>query len=204
MSDYDEIFRLLNQQGWAISDTAIPAAWQQSLLAESQRLWEAGEFHPEGIGRSARDAQRPDVRGDTVYWVRPGSPQAQHPFFDWMAKLREALNTHYDMGLLSQEFHFARYAEGKGYKKHIDQHRGINHRKVSIVLYLNPQWDAQDGGELCLYSPYDPDQEIRRVLPLGARLAVFVSAAIPHAVLPCNKVRWSLTGWLRTDEIPAD
>lgn len=201
MNDYDEIIRLLNQQGWAISDTAIAPAWQADLLAQARQLWEAGRFSGGEIGRGAQDARQPSVRGDSICWVPPASSLAGHAFFAWMAQFRQVLNDRYGMGLRSQEFHFARYAPGAGYKKHIDQHRGTDHRKVSIVLYLNADWDPAHGGELCLYDPYDPDAEIQRFAPLGARLAVFVSGVMPHEVLPSRAVRWSLTGWLRTDDI---
>jgi len=201
MNDYDDIIRLLNQQGWAIVDAAIPAAWRETLRAHARQLWDDGLFSGGEIGRKAQDARQPAVRGDAICWVPPGSVLAGHPFFGWMAQLRQVLNERYDMGLRSQEFHFARYAPGAGYKKHIDQHRGTDHRKVSIVLYLNDGWDPADGGELCLYDPYNPDAEIARFPPLDARLAVFVSGVMPHEVLPARAVRWSLTGWLRTDDI---
>lgn len=200
MNDYDEICRLLEKRGWAISDTAIPLSWQVSLFLHGWRLWETGHFHMEGIGRSASDARRPDIRGDTICWVRPGSPEAAHPFFRWMAGLGHELNQRCDLGLQSQEFHFARYGQGKGYKKHIDQHRDSDSRKISIILYLNLRWNPMNGGELCLYEPGDPNAEMRRIAPLGARLAVFHSGLVPHAVLPCRQTRWSLTGWLRSDD----
>lgn len=199
MNPYEPIIQQLNQQGWVVSDTVIPPEWQADLLAQSQELWTAGQFRAGEIGRNAQGGLQPEIRGDWIHWVEAGSPQADHPFFAWMTGLREALNERFMMGLRSQEFHFARYPEGKGYQKHIDQHRGTDYRKVSLVLYLNAQWGPDDGGEICLYQPYHPEVEMQRVLPLGARLIVFVSGMIPHAVLPCRKPRWSLAGWLRTD-----
>ncbi|OWT60147.1 2OG-Fe(II) oxygenase [Candidimonas nitroreducens] len=201
MSDFDEILYLLNKQGWAVSDTAVPGAWHASLLEQAQRLWVAGEFSGGEIGRGANDARQPAVRGDAICWVEPDSALAQHPFFEWMTGLREALNKSYDMGLRRHEFHFARYDDGAGYKKHIDQHRGTNYRKISIVFYLNSDWDEANGGELCLYDPYNIDAEIGRFAPLGGRLAVFVSGYMPHEVLPSRATRWSLTGWMRTDDL---
>ncbi|HEX7385792.1 MAG TPA: 2OG-Fe(II) oxygenase [Castellaniella sp.] len=198
--DFNDLIQLLNQQGWATSDTAIPRAWQASLLAQSQDLWATKCFQAGEIGLGTAGHEQPEVRGDWIHWVESGSSQADHPFFAWMARFRDALNQRFPLELRSQEFHFARYAEGKGYQKHIDQHRGTDHRKVSIVLYLNPQWEAADGGELCLYQPYHPEVEMQRIAPMGARLVVFVSGMIPHAVLPCRRTRWSLAGWLRTDE----
>ena len=200
VKDCDEIIQRLNQQGWAVSDSVISRDWQEGLLAQSQTLWAAKGFQAGEIGHGDKGREQPEIRGDWIHWVEPGSPPAAHPFFGWMARFRDVLNTKFPLGLRSQEFHFARYAEGKGYQKHIDQHRGTDHRKVSIVLYLNPQWGPSDGGELCLYQPYQPEVEMSRIAPLGARLVVFVSGMIPHAVLPCKRTRWSIAGWLRTDD----
>jgi SM-20-related protein len=199
MNDYDEIIQALNQRGWIVTDRAVPLASWTALLAKARELWKAGRFQASEIGQGTNGRQ-PGIRGDAICWVQPGSALAQREFFLWMARLRQVLNERFNMGLRNQEFHFARYPEGKGYQKHIDQHRGRNFRKISIVLYLNPAWDAADGGELCLYQPYQPDVEMQRFAPMGGRLAVFVSGMIPHAVLPCKKTRWSVAGWLRTDE----
>lgn len=199
MTEYDSITALLNTQGWAISDTAVQPAWTRELLATAQKLWKAGRFEPGEFGRHGVGGRQVEIRGDAICWIRPESTTAQHPFFLWITRFRQVLNERFDLGLRSQEFHFARYPAGKGYRKHIDQHRGRNFRKISLVLYLNRQWDSADGGELCLYETYDPDVEIQRFAPLGARLAVFVSGHVPHEVLPCRATRWSIAGWLRTD-----
>lgn len=201
MNDYDEIIQALNQRGWIVTDTAVPRACWTALLAKARELWKTGRFQSGEIGRSANGKQ-PEIRGDAICWVQPGSKLAQTEFFLWMAQFRQVLNTRFNLGVRNQEFHFARYPEGKGYKKHIDQHRGRNFRKISIVLYLNPEWNPADGGELCLYEPYHPEVEMQRFAPLGGRLAVFVSGMIPHEVLPCRATRWSVAGWLRTDEPP--
>src|SRR3546814_20654441 len=92
MNDHDEIFRQLDKQGWAISDTAIPLSWHITLLMQGWNLWETGHFHLEGIGRSAGDATRHDIRGDTICWDHPGSLQADHPIFNWLASRRTELN----------------------------------------------------------------------------------------------------------------
>lgn len=201
MNDHDKIFQSLDKRGWAVSDTVIPLSWHITLLMLGWQLWQDGCFHMEGIGRGVNDARRPDIRGDTVCWVPPGSLLSRHPFFSWMARFRQELSERNNLGLRSQEFHFARYGKGTGYRKHIDQHRDSDHRKISIVLYLNLQWNPMYGGDLCLYEPEDPNVEMRRISPQGARLVVFHSGLVPHAVLPCRQTRWSLAGWLRSDEI---
>jgi len=201
MSSHNALFHSLEEQGWAVSDTLVPASWRAALLKQGQELWHAGHFHEAGIGRGQSHQQRPDIRGDSICWVESGSLHAGQPFFTWIRELRHELNARYYLGLRSQEFHFARYEAGRGYKKHIDQHHGTGHRKISVVLYLNPHWKPLDGGELCLYHP-DGHRETQRILPMPARLVIFRSDLIPHEVLPCRQARWSLTGWLRSDEPP--
>lgn len=202
MGEYDAIISVLNRQGWSVSDAAIAPGWCDALRGHAQELWTANCFEPGEFGLDPAGGKEPEVRGDAICWVPPGSRLARHPFFDWMAGLRAVLNERFAMGLRSQEFHFARYPEGRGYRKHLDQHRGSHVRKISIVLYLNEGWNESDGGELCFYQPANPDIELARFAPLNARLAVFVSGLMPHAVLPCRSTRWSVTGWLRTDEMP--
>ncbi|QXL85693.1 2OG-Fe(II) oxygenase [Comamonas sp. NLF-1-9] len=200
MGPYDEIIAALNRQGWSITDTTVAPQLCAELRAHAQRLWEEGAFEPGEFGLDLAGGKQPEVRGDAVCWIEPASDLARLPFFEWMAGFRAVLNERFKLGVRSQEFHFARYPEGRGYRKHLDQHRGRNLRKISVVLYLNPDWDAANGGELCFYQPTDPNTEIARLAPLNGRLAVFVSGLMPHAVLPCKATRWSVTGWLRTDE----
>ena len=200
MGAYDQIISALNRQGWSVTDTAVPIAWCDELRMHAGRLWEARAFEAGEFGLDLAGGQQPEVRGDSICWVQPGSDLEKLAFFEWIAAFRDVLNERFNLGVRSQEFHFARYPEGRGYRKHLDQHRGRNFRKISIVLYLNPGWDTTRGGELCLYQPTDPETEIARFAPVNARLAVFVSGLVPHAVLPCRDTRWSVAGWLRTDE----
>ncbi|QEA13741.1 2OG-Fe(II) oxygenase [Comamonas flocculans] len=200
MDDYDEIIAGLNRQGWSITDTTVAPQWCAELREHAERLWEEGAFEAGEFGLDLASGRQPEVRGDAVCWIEPASDLARLPFFEWMAGFRAVLNQRFNLGVRSQEFHFARYPRGRGYRKHLDQHRGRNLRKISIVLYLNPGWNPADGGELCFYQPANPELELARLAPLNARLAVFVSGLMPHAVLPCKTTRWSVTGWLRTDE----
>ncbi|MOA08544.1 hypothetical protein D3C78_1283200 [compost metagenome] len=65
---------------------------------------------------------------------------------------------------------------------------------MSAVFYLNADWQAEQGGALRMYLP---GGEERDVLPLAGTLVVFLSADLPHAVLPATRERLSLTGWFR-------
>ncbi len=72
-------------------------------------------------------------------------------------------------------------------------------RVVSCILYLNQDWQPEDGGALKIYAGNElstlplPMQ----VLPQGGRLVTFISDRFPHEVLPATRDRMSLTGWFR-------
>lgn len=200
MQKMENLFLDLERQGWAFADESIPDGWARELFLECRKSWEEGLFTEASIGRGTEKGRHSEIRGDSILWLNSKqSSSASQNFLQWAEELRQELNQRYFLGLRSTEFHFARYPVGKAYQKHIDQHRGTPHRKISLVLYLNPQWSAQDGGELCLYSAEDDNVLIQKILPQGGRLVLFRSDLVPHEVLPCFQTRWSLTGWFRTD-----
>lgn len=210
MGFQDVLFKSLEDRGWAITDRFVLPSLTQALHAHAHQLWQQGFFKPASIGRRAGLVHDAEVRGDAISWLDEKTPSpATIEFLAWAHSLREELNRHFFLSLKSQEFHFARYEPGRGYARHVDQHRGTGARKVSLVLYLNEEWQADDGGELCLYAPSDaeadstnpiPAEPVAKILPQAGRLVLFLSDRIPHQVLPANRVRWSLTGWFRDDE----
>jgi SM-20-related protein len=198
MNSLDLLFTSLEDRGWAWGDDLLPQELPAELMAECQKQWQDHRFHPAHIGRDSAKALRPDIRGDSICWLEPTSQTVQS-FLQWTLALRQSLNQRYYLGLNSDEFHFARYPAGTGYQKHLDQPRGPSPRKISLVLYLNPEWSSQNGGELVIYSPQDPETRMATVLPAPGRLVLFRSDVIPHEVLPCFQTRWSLTGWFRAE-----
>lgn len=203
MSPRINLFQSLESQGWGISDVIIPGKWQEDLYQEGQEYWLTGRFHEASIGREGGAARHGEIRGDSIFWLDAHSKKfATQRFVAWAAVLRHQLNHHFFLSLKSEEFHFARYPVGEAYRKHLDQHHARLERKISLVLYLNPQWTNDDGGELCLYSPDNNMLEVNRIVPHAARLVLFRSDIIPHEVLPSRQIRWTLSGWFRTDANP--
>lgn len=200
MQSRETLFETLEEKGWAFSDDILPKDLVEELLLECQKSWQDGLFRDAHIGRGQSKNLDAEIRGDAILWLNSEqNHSASRRFLQWAAEFRRELNQRYYLGLNSEEFHFARYPAGKGYQKHIDQHRGTLARKISLVLYLNQNWGPEDGGELCIYDASDESLELQRVLPKGGRLVLFRSDLVPHAVLPCFQTRWSLTGWFRTD-----
>jgi SM-20-related protein len=191
MHPREQLLESLADQGWAVSDGLIDAHLCRRLHEQCRQT----------VGHGRKLALHTEIRGDSICWIEPRLAEpATLEFLHWADAFRQDLNRMFYTGLTNAEFHFARYPTGHRYHKHMDQHKGQNTRKISLVLYLNPEWSEADHGELCLYPP-EGDQVVESILPMPGRLAVFRSDLIPHEVMPCAQPRWSLTGWFRSDAI---
>lgn len=145
-----------------------------------------------GIGKENRQINE-SVRGDHIEWIDAATaPFELKVALERIEALRNYLNRSLFLGLKDFEVHIARYPAGAGYKKHLDQFRKDDHRKISVVCYLNENWQIEDGGQLKMYFP-DNNLEI---LPEGGKLICFRSDLIEHEVLPAGRERASLTGWM--------
>lgn len=184
----------LAEQGWSLQPAFIPASLTRALAAECHRRAVQGALAPAGVGRGAAVAVNEGIRGDHIDWLEPGQSAACDQYLAHLEQLRQALNQALFLGLDDVESHFALYPPGAFYRRHLDRFRDDDRRAVSVVLYLNPDWQAQQGGALRLYLANDAGQDI---LPVAGSLVVFLSAEIPHEVLPATRERLSLTGWFR-------
>ena len=193
----DRIADSLALRGWMVVDDFIEPALTAALLGECRASKERGDFHNAAVGGGKGRRTRPQIRSDEILWMQPpGSSDAQRGCLERFERLRLLLNRTLQLGLLDFECHFACYARGAFYTRHIDQLRGDDHRKLSCVLYLNENWIAEEGGELRVYLNGD-GAEFEDVLPQGGRLVVFLSAQFAHEVLPATRERMSIAGWFR-------
>jgi SM-20-related protein len=87
------------------------------------------------------------------------------------------------------------YEKGSFYKKHLDQFQNSKTRAFSMIMYLNVDWIAADGGELCIYH----DDFLQTISPQNGKCVFFKSSDLPHEVLVTNAPRLSITGWLKTN-----
>lgn len=189
----DRITDALAGPGFIILDQPLPTTLINGLIDNLQSR--QTELKPAGVGRRGDYQRNEDIRGDAIQWLEPGDP-AVTEFLRWMDKLRLGINQRLFLGLFDYECHYAVYAPGAFYQKHRDAFRGSTGRKLSTVLYLNPEWDLVDGGELVLYDEAGEEQLIR-LAPECGKLVLFLSEDFPHEVLPAKQVRQSIAGWFR-------
>lgn len=170
-------------------DTELITALHQELVD----LEKQDQLRAAHIGKQQQRSHISDIRGDAIHWIN-GKTEAQRFFLAEMRQLQDALNQQLFLGLTELEVHFAHYPPGMGYQKHLDSFQNNNLRRITIVVYLNPDWYEEDGGELEIYNG---DEIINRVLPLGGTLICFVSEETPHQVAITRRERFSIAGWFR-------
>ena len=187
----------LDRHAIAIVDNLLPQQVLQQLLSETKELLGEGEFHPAHIGHGAAEHRISEIRGDKILWLEENNlTQAQQQYFQFLDALREHLSSYFRIALPWQECHLAAYPVGSFYTRHFDQFRETNNRIFSAILYLNENWQESDGGQLRVYNETSHED----LAPLFGRFVCFRSDVVEHEVLPTNRTRFSVTGWLRRDE----
>lgn len=199
-SGYDEtlfeaIAVALIEQGYAIKPDALPIALADRLQQQALAL-SAQEFQTAGVGRETEHTLNRFVRKDRICWIT-GESETGNAWLQWVNRLQTYLNRRLFLGLFSNESHYAHYRPGDFYKKHVDAFKGEANRVLSMVVYLNSEWQLQEGGELVLYA--DHCDEPIKVLPSLGTIAVFLSEEMPHEVLPATRDRYSIATWFRVN-----
>ena len=187
----------LTLSGISIRDQFIAPAQIQALLQCAEARQARGDFAPARVGRRASAQRRDDIRGDFTCWLGEPLYPAERSLLDRLERLRLELNLEATLGLFELELHYARYPPGAGYARHVDQPQGTTQRQVSLVLYLNADWQPADGGVLRLHETSD---RILDIEPVGGRLVCFLTAGRVHEVLMARRERLSISGWFRGRE----
>lgn len=196
LSLFESMAMNLATQGVSIHPNALPQDLLQQLHQHVHAMSES-QFKRAGIGRDDDLMLNKFVRKDEVCWIN-GESHAGKAWLEWAGELQRYLNRHLYLGLFSFESHFAHYSPGDFYKTHKDAFKGESNRVVSLVVYLNPNWQQQDQGELVIYQP-DSHQELVRVTPSFGTIVAFLSEDFPHEVLPAQRDRYSIAGWFRVN-----
>lgn len=198
MTDFSASFTALiddlASQGWSQQEAFAPEGLTRELAAECRNRAQNGDLSDAAVGRGKAQQVQEGIRGDRIQWLETGQSAACDRYLALMDELRQALNQAFYLGLEDFECHFACYAPGAFYQRHLDRFRDDDRRSVSAVFYLNEDWLPEQGGALRLYLPDGGEHD---VLPQACTLALFMSADMPHEVLAATRERLSLTGWFR-------
>jgi SM-20-related protein len=183
-----------NKVGLADGFLTIPlaAGMKANLLA----LYAEKQLLSAGIGNDSVQNHDNLIRNDKIYWLDRSHDNAfEISFFTLMDSFVSHLNRTCYTGITGYEFHYTMYEKGSFYKKHLDQFRNDKSRAFSMIMYLNVDWEAKDGGELCVYHT----DSLQTIAPQNGKCVFFKSSELPHEVLMTHVPRLSITGWLKTN-----
>ncbi len=192
----DSLCTGLSDSGYICIDSLMGVdLWQEQSIA-AEKSFHNNQMVQASIGTKKATITNKSVRSDMTQWI---DFPAASPIYEFLEVLRLELNKQLFLGLESWECHYAAYTPGAFYKKHFDQVFSKTHdlpnksqRILTFILYLNRNWESQNGGELILYT-----NPLQKIEPVGGRFVLFRSELIEHEVLLTHKTRFSLTGWFR-------
>lgn len=195
---FDQLADDLSEKGYGTIDHFLSREEFLQIKEVAADHREEGNFKKAGIG-TAQDFQiDKQIRGDYIRWIEAEkAAAATQVYLGRMRSLLQYINRTCFLSLKDVELHYTVYPVGTVYKRHLDQFRHDDHRRLSVICYLNEGWQDEHGGQLRLYIPQEgKPEEIIDILPSGGKLACFRSDLIEHEVLPATRERYSLTGWM--------
>ncbi len=197
-TNFETLLDSLSTQGYVVCENFLPEQIILALRDEAQKRYANLEMRAAKTGL-LNQSQQSNIRGDQIMWLDEQlENSAIQAYFEQMHALRMLLNQYLFMNLQAFETHFAIYTVGGAYQRHLDQFGHGNDakaRQLSSVLYLNNDWQVDNGGELRLYLN---EIEYLDILPTAGKLVLFLSAKFWHEVRPAKRERVSLTGWFRS------
>ncbi|MCH2449324.1 MAG: 2OG-Fe(II) oxygenase [Gracilimonas sp.] len=182
----------LAEADFVIVDDFISNELFENIMEFFHKMEESDKLKKAGIGAQQNFQVKAEIRGDFIYWLDENRDLELAPFFELMDELTQKLKRFCYLSLSGSEFHIAKYPAGSFYRKHLDQFSERANRQITVLIYLNNNWQKGDGGELMIYK----DGEEIEIEPIAKRLLLFKSDVIEHEVLTTNVPRYSLTGWL--------
>lgn len=195
--DFHSLIDDLSTKGYAFREQFFSAEFCQKIRNASQNV----HFKEATIGKGSEQKRVQEIRTDSIYWLESDSPEIFQNYLQFMDDYRQILNRELYLGLKSFEGHLAKYPKGAFYKKHLDQHRGSKDRVITTILYLNGGSDKNSGGEIRLYQKDHPELIEQDIPPSEGAFLTFLSDEIYHEVLTSHFERFSLTGWMRINQI---
>lgn len=178
-----------------IAENFLNSVLADHLKANLHSLYLEQQLLAAGIGNNDLLVRDQSIRSDKIYWLDPSHQDLhENHFFELIDRFVRYLNETCYTGITGYEFHYALYEKGSFYKKHLDQFRNNSSRAFSMIMYLNADWQQQDGGELCIHH----SDHLQTIAPLNGTCVFFKSSELEHEVLVTHQPRLSITGWLKT------
>nr|6EY1_A Chain A, HIF prolyl hydroxylase [Trichoplax adhaerens] len=186
----------LNTNGFCIINNFLGSSCSTEVLQQVLNLYQSGVF---SNGQLARNVSVNRIRGDKIAWI--GGDERGCEAIKYLSSCVDSLISRCN-GRLGNYMITGRTkcmvacypGSGLGYIRHIDN-PNRDGRCVTVLYYLNPNWNSQDcGGQLWLYP--NNENKVVKIDPIFDRLLLFWSdRRNPHEVKPAYAMRYAITLW---------
>jgi len=194
----ERIVAALAEQGWGVISDFIPEAFG-SALRQALTLHRCnGDFQPARLGQGGGLTAGKEVRSDEIMWLDRNNRIPIDDYLAYIGDIQQLLNCQLSLGLESYESIATIFPVGSACKRHLDQINNHEQRILTAILYLNQEWQTEDGGQLRLYTG-SGDEHID-IYPQAGNLLIFLSPRFQHEVLPTNRKRLAITTWFKRRE----
>ena len=192
--DFEDLIAGYIEDTIGISEHFLSVALCEDLAARLLVLQQADSLQQAGVGHDSKTVHDHLIRKDQIYWLdKKHNNPVENAFLTKMDAFVTYLNATCYTNIQGYEFHYALYEAGDFYVKHLDQFKDDASRQYSMISYLNPDWEAKDGGELRIYPP----EATQTINPTQGKTVFFKSSVLAHEVLVTQKRRISIAGWLK-------
>jgi len=192
----DAAIEALARDGYVVVDAFFNNGLVEALADELAAMEASGALTDAGVGREGGRRQAAEIRRAAIRWF-DGGTGAERRFLDMAERLRIAINRRLFLGLFDFECNFIAYPTGGFYGRHLDSLTGARNRVVSMIVYLDAGWQAEDGGTLRLWKSVAAGAASVEIVPQAGRVVLMMSEEIPHEVLPSHRPRHAIAGWWR-------
>ncbi len=196
-TQFEQIIGSIAENGYGVFDNFLDEIEVENLRITFESKYKLGFFKQANIGKKTEEKAEISIRGDQILWLNQAtSDLAEQSFFHKIASFSKYLNQTCYLGITDSEFHYAKYPIGKFYRRHRDSFLTKKGRILSVIIYLNTQWKAEDGGQLIIYKSVNGLDNQIVISPIAGRIVCFESEKLDHEVVETFAERLSLTGWL--------
>lgn len=192
IQQFENIADNLAENGFTVCDEFINSDEVDAILNLKILKADIHSLKRAGIGKESNRIIN-EIRGDFIEWIDENSaPEPIKQYLQRLQALMLFLNQALFLSMKDLEVHIARYPVGAFYKRHLDQFKKDDHRRLSVICYLNKNWSQEDGGQLRIYT----EAGNLDILPAAGRLVCFRSDLLEHEVLAARRERNAITGWM--------
>ncbi len=196
MTQHQSILEQLSSTGLSVTPSFLTPTQVNDTRQDLLALKKCGTFGQAGIGKGNQNQIQNQIRNNELCWLdRETANEVQKRLWNELDQLKQLFNENLFLGIQDFEGHYTCYSPGGFYQRHLDSFKSDQKRVVSFILYLNENWQADQGGELRVYFK-NTHQD---VAPQGGTLVCFMSRELEHEVLLSHSHRYSFTGWFRSN-----